>query len=302
MINYKEEILKLKEEKNATILAHYYVRDEIQELADYVGDSYYLSKVGLKLDSEIIVFCGVSFMAECAKILSPHKKVLLPNTEAKCHMVELASKEDVLNMKEKHKNAKIVSYVNSSTEIKAISDACCTSSNAYNVVKNIDTDEIIFVPDKNLGSHIQKMLPEKNIILWDGYCCVHDDISATSVLNYKKKFDSEMKILAHPECNQEVRKLADFIGSTGQMIDYVEKCDSKDFLILTEDGILYELKNRYPDKVFHNLNTICNPMKCITLDDLYNSLLLEKSEIFLDESLRIKANNALLKMLELGKK
>lgn len=302
MINYKEEILRLKKEKNAAILAHYYVRDEIQGLADYVGDSYYLSKIGLSLDAEIIVFCGVSFMAECAKILSPHKKVLLPNTEAKCFMVELASKKDVMNMKEKYKNAKVISYVNSSTEVKAISDTCCTSSNVYNVIKNIDANEIIFVPDKHLGSHIQEKFPDKKLILWDGFCCVHDNIRAKDILNYKEKFDSEMIVLVHPECRKEVRDLADFIGSTGQIIDYVGKCNSKNFLVITEDGILYELKNRYPDKIFHSLNIICNPMKCITLKDLYNSLLLEKNEIILEESLREEANKSLLKMLELAAK
>ncbi len=301
-MNYKEEIIKLKKEKNAAILAHYYVRNEIQELADYVGDSYYLSKIGLKLDSEIIVFCGVNFMAECAKILSPHKKVLLPNTKAECHMVKLASKEDVLALKAKHQNAKIVSYVNSSTDIKAVSDACCTSSNAYNVIKNIDAQEIIFVPDKNLGSYIQKKLPEKNIILCNGFCCVHENIDAKSILNYKEKYNSKITILAHPECNEEVRSLADFIGSTGQMIEYVGKCNSKEFLILTEEGIMYELKNRYPDKIFHSLNIICEPMKCTTIEDLYNSLLYEKNEIILEESLRKKANNALTSMLELASK
>jgi len=301
-MNYKEEIIKLKKEKNVAILAHYYVRDEIQELADYVGDSYYLSKIGLKLDSEIIVFCGVNFMAECAKILSPHKKVLLPNTKAECHMVKLASKEDVLDLKSKYPNAKIVSYVNSSTDIKAISDACCTSSNAYNVIKNIDAQEIIFVPDKNLGNYIQKKLPEKNIILCNGFCCVHENIDAKSVLNYKEKYNSKITILAHPECNEEVRSLSDFIGSTGQMIEYVGKCNSKEFLILTEEGIMYELKNRYPDKIFHSLNIICEPMKCTTIEDLYNSLLYEKNEIILEESLRKKANNALTSMLELASK
>ncbi|HHV26205.1 MAG TPA: quinolinate synthase NadA [Tissierellia bacterium] len=302
MKNYKGEILKLKKEKNAAILAHYYVRDEIQELADYVGDSYYLSKIGLKLDAEIIVFCGVSFMAECAKILSPHKKVLLPNTNAKCFMVEMASKEDLLKMKKKYKNAKVVSYVNSSTEVKALSDACCTSSNAYNVIKNIDGDEIIFVPDKHLGSHIQEKFPDKNLILWDGFCSVHNNIEAEDILNYKEKFDSKIIVLVHPECKKEVRNLADFVGSTGQIIDYVGKCYSKEFLVVTEDGILYELKNRYPDKIFHSLNTICDPMKSITLEDLHNSLLLEKNEITLEESLRESASKSLLKMLELAVK
>ncbi len=302
MKSYKEEILRLKKEKNAVILAHYYVRDEIQEVADYVGDSYNLSKIGLEVDNDIIVFCGVSFMAESAKILSPHKKVLLPNLNAKCSMVELATKEDVLKMKEKHKNAKVVSYVNSSTEVKSVSDACCTSSNAYNVVKNIDADEIIFVPDKHLGSYIQEKIKDKKIILWDGFCCVHNNIRAKDILDYKEKTNIDLKVLVHPECRKEVRDLADYIGSTGQIIDYVGKTNHKDFLIVTEDGILYELKNKYKDRVFHNLDIICNPMKCLTIEDVYESLLYEKNEIILDEGLRVNANKALLKMLELANK
>lgn len=300
MINYKEEILRLKEEKNAVILAHYYVRDEIQEIADYVGDSYNLSKIGLEVDNEVIVFCGVSFMAESAKILSPHKKVLLPNTDAKCSMVDLATKEDVLKLKEIHKDAKIVSYVNSSTEVKAISDVCCTSANAYNVVNNIDAEEIIFIPDKHLGSCIQEKVKDKKMILYDGFCCVHNNIRAKDILDYRKKTNMDLHILVHPECRKEVRDLADYIGSTGQIIDYVGTTNHKDFLILTEDGILYELRNRYKDRRFHNLDIICNPMKCITIEDVYESLLHDKNQIIIDEDIRISASRALFKMLELA--
>lgn len=302
MVNYKEEIEKLKKEKNAVILAHYYVRDEIQEIADYVGDSYYLSKIGLEVENDIIVFCGVTFMAESAKILSPNKRVFLPNTDAKCTMVALASKEDVLKMKEKHKGAKVVSYINSSTEVKSVSDACCTSSNAHKVVENIDGDEIIFVPDKNLGSYVQEKVKNKKMILWDGLCHVHDIVTTEDVLNYKASVDVELISLAHPECTKEVRDLADFVGSTGQIIEYVGKRDNTDFLILTEEGILYELKKRYEDKVFHSIGMKCDPMKCITIEDVYKSLLEEKNEIILDEKLRKDANHALVQMLELGNK
>ena len=300
MINYKEEILRLKEEKNAVILAHYYVRDEIQEIADYVGDSYNLSKIGLEVDNEVIVFCGVSFMAESAKILSPHKKVLLPNTDAKCSMVDLATKEDVLKLKEIHKDARIVSYVNSSTEVKAISDVCCTSANGYNVVNNIDAEEIIFIPDKHLGSCIQEKVKDKKIILYDGFCCVHNNIRAKDILDYREKTNMDLHILVHPECRKEVRDLADYIGSTGQIIDYVGTTNHKDFLIVTEDGILYELRNRYKDRIFHNLDIICNPMKCITIEDVYESLLHDKNQIIIDEDIRINASRALFKMLELA--
>ena len=302
MINYKEEIIRLKEEKNIVILAHYYMRDEIQELADYIGDSYYLSKIGLDVPHDIIAFCGVHFMAESAKILSPHKKVLLPNMNATCSMVEMATKKEVLKLKEKYKDAKIVSYVNSSTEVKSISDACCTSSNAYDVIQNIDAEEIIFVPDQHLGSYIQEKVDHKRIILWNGFCCVHHNIRAKDVLHYKEKENQELQILVHPECRAEVRDLADFVGSTGQMIQYVGQRNEKDFLVVTEEGIFYELKNKYPDRRFHSLNILCGPMKCITLQDLYECLLYEKNEIILEESLRAKAEKSLVNMLTLSEK
>ncbi len=302
MINYKEEILKLKKEKNIVILAHYYMRDDVQEVADYIGDSYYLSKIGLEVPHNTIAFCGVYFMAENAKILSSNKKILLPNRDAKCSMVELAIKEDVLKLKEKHKGAKIVSYVNSSTEIKSISDACCTSANAYDIINNIDAEEIIFVPDQHLGSYIQEKIDHKEIILWDGFCCVHNNIRAKDVLNYKERVKKDLQILVHPECRKEVRDLADFIGSTGQMIEHVGQKNEKDFLVITEEGIFYELKRRYPDRIFHSLNILCGPMKCITLKGLYECLLYEKNEIILDKGLIIEAKKALVNMLTLSKK
>lgn len=302
MIDYKEEIMRLKEEKDVAILAHYYVRDEIQDIADYVGDSYYLSKTGLELENESILFCGVTFMAESAKLLSPHKRVFLPNTDAKCTMVALATKEDVLKMKEKHKGARVVSYINSSTEVKSVSDACCTSANAHTIIENIDGDEIIFVPDKHLGSHIQEKVKDKKMILWDGLCHVHDRIRAEDVLDFKSKSDVDVKVLVHPECRKEVRDLGDFVGSTGQIIEYVGMTDHKDFLILTEEGILYELNNRYTDRNFYNLDMVCEPMKCISLKDVYETLLEEKNEITLDEELSKDANKALVQMLELSSK
>ncbi len=302
MINYKEEIIRLKKEKNIAILAHYYMRDDIQEVADYIGDSYYLSKKGLELPNEIIAFCGVHFMAESAKILSPNKKVLLPNTLARCSMVEQATTKAVLALKEKHPHAKIVSYVNSSTEVKAISDACCTSANAHNVIRNIEAEEIIFVPDQHLGSFIQEKVKDKKIILWDGFCCVHHKIRKQDVLDYTKKVGKPLQILVHPECRPEVRDLADFVGSTGQIIQYVGKSTGEDFLVITEEGIFYELRNKYPDRIFHSIDILCGPMKCITIEDLYESLLHEKNEIILDESLRVKAREALVNMLTLSEK
>lgn len=301
MINYREEIKRLKKEKRAHIVAHYYQPDEVQEIADNVGDSYYLSKVALESDLDIIVFCGVSFMAESAKILSPNKTVLLPNLEAKCSMVELATKENILKIKEKYPNAKVVSYINSSTDVKSISDACCTSSNALNIVKNIDAEEIIFVPDKNLGEYIQEQLPLKKLILWDGFCCVHQRVNASEILAYKEKLQKPVEVLVHPECNKAARDTADYIGSTGQIIQYAGKSNIQDFIVVTEDGILYELNKRYPEKKFHNLDIVCQPMKRITLKDIYDTLVEEKNEIFLDELTRSQAYNALMKMHELGR-
>lgn len=301
MINYKDEIKRLKKEKNAVIVAHYYQPDEVQEIADVVGDSYYLSKVAMESQHDTIVFCGVSFMAESAKILSPNKKVLFPNLDAKCSMVELATKENVLKMRDEYPNAKIVSYINSSTAVKSISDACCTSSNALNVVRNMDAQEIIFVPDKNLGEYIKEQLPNKKLILWDGFCCVHQRVNAKEILDYKEKLDKPVEVLVHPECNKAARDTADYIGSTGQIINYAGESTTSDFIIVTEDGILYELNKRYPDKTFHHLDIICQPMKRITLKDIYETLTFEKNEIFLDESIREQAYNALMKMHELGR-
>jgi quinolinate synthase len=301
MINYKDEIKRLKKEKNAYIVAHYYQPDEVQEIADIVGDSYYLSKVAMESQNDTIVFCGVSFMAESAKILSPKKKVLLPNLDAKCSMVELATKENVLKMRDEYPNAKIVSYINSSTAVKSISDACCTSSNALSVVRNMDAQEIIFVPDKNLGEYIKEQLPNKKLILWDGFCCVHQRVNAKEILDYKEKLDKPVEVLVHPECNKAARDTADYIGSTGQIITYAGKSTTSDFIVVTEDGILYELNKRYPGKTFHHLDIICQPMKRITLKDIYETLTFEKNEIFLDESIREQAYNALMKMHELGR-
>lgn len=301
MDSLTNKIIQLKKEKNVAILAHYYVQDEVQALADYVGDSFFLSKKALDLDENIVIFCGVSFMAETAKLLSYEKTILFPNLKAKCPMAEMADKESVLKFKENYPEAKIISYVNSSTEIKSISDACCTSSNAYSVVKNIDADEIVFVPDKNLAQHVQSQVSNKKIIPWAGSCPYHDQLRAKDVSKFLKNFPRPIKVLVHPECRKEVRDLADYIGSTGNIINYVEGSSCKDFLILTEEGILYELKNKFPDKSFHQLNIFCPPMKAISLKDVYHCLVNMDNEIRIDKSLRDKAREPLDKMLELSK-
>ena len=299
--NIKNEILKLKKERNAVILAHYYVNDEVQEIADFVGDSYYLSKVGRESNADIIIFCGVKFMAESAKILSPNKRVFLPSEKALCGMALMAKKESIEKIKEEHPNAKVVCYVNSSSEVKAVSDVCCTSSSALNIVKNIDSKEIIFVPDRNLGSYVQEQLPEKNVILWDGCCHIHDRITKEQVIAAREKYGNDVKVLVHPECRKEVRDLADFIGSTGGMIKYVSSEEADKFLVVTDIGILHELKKQNPDKKFFTLDMSCPSMKIMTLEDVYVCLKELKNEIFVDEDVRSEAYKALNNMHKLNK-
>ncbi|WP_010235358.1 quinolinate synthase NadA [Clostridium arbusti] len=295
-----EEILKLKKSKNAIILAHYYQIPEIQDVADFVGDSFELSKRAKENDADVIVFCGVRFMAESAKILSPNKKVLLPVKEAGCPMADMATVEQILSMKKEYPKAKVVTYVNSSVEVKAVSDVCCTSSNAIRIVKNIDAEDIIFAPDKNLGSYIQENVPEKNIILWKGHCCVHDRISQEDVLRGKEQC-STAKILVHPECRKEVRDLADYIGSTSGIINYAAKSDHDKFLVVTEEGVLHKMRNENPDKQFFSLRGMtCKNMKKTSLDNVYWSLDEMYHEINIDEDVRKKAAAALENMLILG--
>lgn len=299
--NIREKIEKLKKERNAIILAHYYQRPEIQEIADFVGDSYYLSKIGEECKEKTIVFCGVKFMAESAKVLSPNKTIILPNKLSTCCMVYMVSAEDIKKLKREHPNAKVVCYINSTTEVKAESDVCCTSSSALNIVRNIDSDEVIFVPDKNLGGYVKEKVPEKKVILWNGYCSVHNRISAKDITLAKEKYGQDIKVLVHPECKKEVRDLADFIGSTGEIIKFVSSDDSLKYIVVTEDGILYELKNKNPNKQFYTLNMICESMKETTLSDVYESLKDLNNKIEIDEDIRKKAYRALANMHIIGR-
>lgn len=301
MIDLRDEILKLKKEKNAVILAHYYQIPEIQDIADYVGDSYYLSKVAKDCSEETIVFCGVKFMAESAKILSPNKTVILPVMEAGCSMADMAIASKVNILKEKHPNAKVVCYINSSAEVKAVSDVCCTSSNALNIIRNLDEKEIIFLPDKNLGSYIQEQVPEKNIILWPGYCIIHERIEKEEIERFRSEHEGIL-IIVHPECNKRVRDEADFIGSTGEIINFVNKSEDKKFLIVTEEGVLHQLRKNNSDKEFYTPygSMVCPSMKITTLEQLYDCLLNRKNVVEMDEELRVKAQNSLENMHKLG--
>lgn len=296
-MDYKNEILKLKEEKNALILAHLYQRDEIQEIADYVGDSYYLSKVAKTHPSSLIVFCGVKFMAESAKILSPDKKVLIPSNSTTCPMADMALKNRVYDMKKENPNAKIVTYINSNIDIKAISDVCVTSSSAEEILNNIDSKEIIFLPDRNLGSYLAEKLPNKKFILYEGFCPTHERIEKEEIKELKTQYPS-FEVLVHPECNKGVRDEAHFIGSTSEIIDYSVTSKSQGFIVVTEEGVLYEMKLKNPKKEFVTPKTkmICPNMKMINLENLYFCLKDEKYEVILDEDLRTKALDSLEQM------
>lgn len=300
-MNLKEEILNLKKKKNAVILAHYYQIPEIQDIADYVGDSYYLSKIAKDCSEQTIVFCGVKFMAESAKILSPNKTVILPVMEAGCSMADMATAHKVNILKQNYPNAKVVCYINSSAEVKAVSDVCCTSSNALNIIRNIKEEEIIFLPDKNLGSYIQEQIPEKNIILWDGYCTIHERIKKEEIEKFRKNHEGIL-IVVHPECNKDIRDEADFIGSTGEIISFVNNSDEKKFLIVTEQGVIHQLRKNNSEKEFYTPygSMVCPSMKITTLEHLYDCLLNTKNAIEIDEELRKNAYNSLENMHRLG--
>lgn len=301
-MDIKKQIEILKREKNALILAHYYQRAEIQEIADYVGDSYYLSKIAKDSPNKLIIFCGVRFMAESAKILSPEKTILLPASDAGCPMANMATADAVEKLKNKHPEAAVVCYINSTTEVKALCDVTVTSSNAIKVIKKLPQDKIIFLPDKNLGAYIQKQLPEKEFILWDGFCITHKKITSDNI-NKCREVISDLVVLAHPECEEDVRNVADFLGSTGEMITYATESSNKNFLVCTEEGILYELKKRNPDKKFYFPGTspVCPNMKKTRLEDVLNSLQNNDFEINLPEEDRLKALNCLLNMHELAR-
>jgi len=297
-MNIVEEINKLKKEKNAIILVHNYQRSEIQDIADYLGDSLGLSREAAKTDVNIIVFCGVRFMAETAKILSPGKKVLLPRKEAGCPMADMVTAEDLKRLKGKHPDAKVVSYVNTNADVKAESDICCTSANAVEVVRNLKTERIIFTPDKNLAAYCQRFT-NKEIIPWNGYCYVHEKIRKEEVRLAKEKFPDAL-LLVHPECNPSVIDLADEVLSTSGMVNFVKKSDKKRFLIGTEEGLIYRLKKENPGKEFYAAGTakMCRNMKLTTLNDVYLSLREERYAIELPEGIIKSAQKALMGMLK----
>jgi len=283
------------------ILAHYYQPGQIQELADYVGDSYYLSEKARECNEQVIVFCGVRFMAESAKILSPQKKVLMPCNTAGCSMADMASKKAIIEMKNKYPDAYVVCYINSTYEVKAYCDVAVTSSSALKIIKNIPNKQILFLPDKNLGGYISEFFPEKEFILWNGFCRCHNKVNKEDILKAKEEY-KDAKVLVHPECTKEIRDIADYIGSTSGIINYATNDNGQVYIVATEEGILYELNNKNPDKKFiipgHGI--CCQDMKKTTVENLYECLLNMKYEITLDEEIRKKALRSLENMHKLG--
>ncbi len=293
-----KEIKKLKEEKGAVILAHNYQRGEVQDIADFVGDSLELSRCAAKTNAKVIIFCGVHFMAEVAKILNPEKKVILPDLKAGCPLANMIKLEDLNKLKEENPRAKVICYINTSAEIKANSDICCTSSNALKVVERIDAEEIIFIPDMNLGSFVSKNT-KKKMIIWQGFCPTHIWIKKEDILRLKEKYRDAI-VMVHPECLPDVVEIADYVLSTGGMLKKAKELESKRFIIGTENGIIHRLKKENPSKEFYPVSNkiICPNMKRITLKKVLNSLKNLKPEINVEENIRIKAKVAIDKMLE----
>ena len=302
VINYKEEISRLKKEKNAKILAHYYQLPEVQDVADAVGDSYYLSEVANECEENTIVFCGVKFMAESAKILSPNKTVLLPVSDAGCPMAEMADVEGLLKLKAENPEALVVCYINSTTEVKAYCDVSVTSSSAENIFKNIKNDKIIFLPDRNLGQYLADKFPEKEFILWNGFCVTHTRVKMEDVLELKKIYP-DAEVLVHPECEKEIRDLADFLGSTSGILKHATESKNKNFIVVTEEGILHKMKKQNPDKNFYipGGSMVCSNMKKTTLKDVYESLMFNQNQIEIEEDIRVKAHKSLMNMHRLSK-
>ena len=302
-----ERIEELKREKNAVILAHYYTTAEVQAVADFLGDSLALSVKARDIDAPIILFAGVNFMAETAKVLSPDKKVLLPVPEAGCSLAESCDAEAFAAFKAKYPDHKVVSYVNTSVGVKALTDVCCTSSNALQVVSSIPADQpIIFGPDRNLGSYIQKLTGRQNMVLWDGACSVHEEFSLEKILKLKEEHPAA-KVVVHPECRDSVVRVADYVGSTAGILEYCGQSEAEEFIVVTEAGILVEMRKRYPEKTFIPAPPVdstcacneCHYMKMVTLENILSTLENESPEVTIDEPTRKAAEQSILNMVSI---
>ena len=296
-----DEIQRLKKEKDVVLLSHYYVDKEVQKISDYVGDSYYLAKIAKEVPQQKILFSGVYFMGESAKILNPEKMVLIPDDSASCPMAHMASIENIQQMREKIEDLAVVCYINSTAALKAYCDVCVTSSNGVKIVKNLPQKNIYFTPDAHLGRYIASLVPEKNFYFNNGYCPIHQAIRKEDVENLKKQYPNAI-ILAHPECDFSLLKLANYIGSTSGIIDYASNCDAKEMIICTETGVFYELNRINPHKKFYSVipNQICSDMKKITIEKVFESLKEGRLEIEVSEELRKQGLIPLNRMMELA--
>lgn len=295
-----DEINQLKKEKNAVILVHNYQRPEIYEVADFIGDSLMLCQEAQKTDSDLIVFCGVNFMAESAAILNSDKKVVVPFIDAGCAMADMVDAGGLRDFRKEYPAAAVVTYVNSSAAVKAESNVCCTSSNAVEVVRAMEEEEIIFVPDKNLAAYVQKQVPEKKIIPWKGFCPIHHSLTKEYIEEIRREHPNA-KILAHPECREEILEMADHITSTSGMIGAARGDDAKEFFVLTECGMTERLNRELPNKKFFGLCNMCFDMKKNTLPSILRSLREEKYEVNVDPKIAAKAKQAFDRMFELTK-
>lgn len=294
-----EEIRALKERENAVILAHYYVDGAVQALADYVGDSFYLAKVAAKEQKQTIVFCGVRFMGESAKILNPGRRVLLPEAAADCPMAHMADIGQIEALRREVEDLAVVCYVNSTAELKAASDVCVTSSNAVKIVSSLPNQNILFIPDENLGRFVKEHVPGKHFYFSGGHCPVHAQLLAADVESEKLAHPNAL-VLTHPECTAEVCAASDFIGSTAEIITYAERSPAREFVLCTEPGVLYELARRCPGKDFYPVTPLCADMKLITPQSVLRCLLEGSGEVVMDKGLMDAARKPLEKMLALG--
>lgn len=297
-----EKIQELKREKNAVILAHYYVDEDVQKCADYIGDSFYLAKVATKVDAERIIFAGVEFMGESAKMLNPTKRVFMPDATADCPMAHMADIEEIKKVKEEHPDLAVVCYINSTAEVKTYADVCVTSSNAVKIVKKLPNKTIYFIPDANLGDFIRKQVPEKEVITNRGFCPRHVAITLED-MQMAKEMHPDAKVAAHPECTADVLEEADYVGSTSGIIDYVVNTKGDEFIVATVDGVFPKILEQAPEKKLYRVidPQVCVNMKKVTLDKVLDVLENETNEIILDEEVARKAMIPLERMLELAK-
>lgn len=309
-INVVEEINKLKKEKDAIILAHYYQTGDIQDLADFVGDSLALSQKAAETDAKIILFAGVHFMAETAKILAPESKVLIPDLNAGCSLADSCPADEFKKFVDAHPDHLVISYVNTTAEIKTMTDICCTSTNALKIVESLPKDQkIIFAPDRNLGSYIKRITGREDMVIWNGACHVHEEFSLEAILELKKIYPNA-KVISHPECVKPIQLISDFVGSTAALLKFTREDTNNEYIVATESGILHQMKKQNPEKTYIvapakdstcGCND-CNFMKLITVNKIYNTLKYEQPEVILSDQVIKKARRSIDNMLEISKK